>query len=402
MSVAKTQKLVKSIAKHGVEVVEQFGDLLEDGSMKPSEVHIPTILEHDFGPDYRRRIDTMSADALENIVTSSVFNKMIPKVIRAILRAEPKETYKMAGMVTSESKGECEGQYEDHGVFHDIQVKELCELGKAPLYGVATDFLRHPKKKTVGADIAWTREALCKDPNGYLQSMIPALRDAHDEDRENKLLDVFVGHTPTYDRSGTLYDTYYAADGSSTPFASGASGPWINAMAGDFTCSGDLQAIRDLFYDMTDLVHGRPKQMDVTSLEFLTSRQKADAIRPLLLATAVENDADCAGDATTRHYVMTAEVANGGSYTVEGYQRLVDRIVLRHGVTESEARNWIWAGKLNEFLGWVYTIRPEVNRLTLGAEEQRRRIVAIYSSLSAGYAYAKDPYKGVWMTPVQS
>lgn len=399
MSVLKTQKLVKAIAKHGVQVTEQLSEILEGGEMEWSEIHIPTILEHDFGPDYKARILAMEHDAMEAIITSSVFNKMIPKVIRAALRANPKETYVMSNAIPAESKGECEGRYEDHGVFADIQVHEVCELQAGPLYGVATDFQRHPVAKTASAGIAWTREALCKDPNSYLAGLIPQLRDSHDEYRENKLLDAFIGHTPSYDRSGTLYDTYYAADGSSTPFDSGASGPWINSADMDFTCSGDLQELKNLFYDMRDLVHGRPIEMDVTMLEFITSREKADAIRPLLLATAVENDAACAGDATTRHYVMTAEVANGGSFTVRGYQRLIDRIVLRHGVTEAEAKEWFWAGKLQEFLGWVYQIRPEVSRCPIGTEECLKRIVAVYTSLSKGYAYVKNPYKGVMLVP---
>lgn len=397
-----TKKLVKEIAKHGDDALEQVDGLLQDGSVKWNDIHIPSILEHDFGgPGYRDLINTMDNDAVEAIIASSVFNKMIIKQVRAALNETPKETYRLANAIPSESKGECEGRYEDHGVFSDIQVHEVSELQKGPLYGVATDFLRHPVAKSYSAGLAWTREALCKDPNGYLSSQIPKLRDAHFTKQEELLLDVFIGYTPTYDRSGTLYDTYYAEDGSSTVFDDGSSGPWINAKALDFGCSSDLQSVRDLFYDMRDMVHGRPIDMDTSNLQLWTSRQKADAIRPKLLASAVESDEDC-GVTGTRHYVMSAEVANGMTFDLVSYQRLVDRIVARWSVTAAEAQEWWFAGQPAEMFGFVWQIAPQITRCNLSSEDQRRRIVAVYDSLSKGYAYVKNPYKGVMLTPTAS
>lgn len=397
-----TKKLVKEIAKHGDDALEQVDEILKDGAVKWNDIDIPTILEHDFGGiGYRERITTMDNDAMEAVISSSIFNKMIIKQVRAALAENPKESYKLASRIGSETKGECEGRYEDHGAFSDIQVHEVSELQKGPLYGLATDFLRHPQAKSYSAGLAWTREALCKDPNGYLNQQIPKLRDAHFTKQEELLLDVFIGYTPTYDRSGTLYETYYAADGSSTVFDDGSGGPWVNAAALDFGCSADLQTVRDLFYDMRDMVHGRPIEMDTSNLQLWTSRQKADAIRPKLLASAVESDEDC--NATgTRHYVMTAEVANGMSFDLTSYQRLVDRIVAKWAVTAAEAQEWWFAGMVEEMFGFVWQIAPQITRCNISGDDQRRRIVALYDSLSKGYAYVKNPYKGVMLTPTQS
>lgn len=398
-----TKKLVKGIAKHGEDALEQLDGLFAEKAVKWDDIHIPSILEHDFGPDYRRRIDVggLDNDAMEAIISSSIFNKMILKTVRAALAETPKESYKLASKITAESKGECEGRYEDHGAFSDIQVHEVSELQKGPLYGLATDFQRHPVAKSYSAGLAWTREALCKDPNGYLNQQVPKLRDAHFTKQEELLLDAFIGYTASYDRSGTLYDTYYAEDGTSTVFDDGSSGPWVNSAALNFGCSADLQTVRNLFYDMRDLVHGRPIDIDTDNLELWTSKQKADAIRPKLLASAVESDEDC--DATgTRHYVMSAEVANGMTFDLMSYQRLVDRIALRWDLAAADAQEWWFCGKPAEMFGFVWQIAPQITRCNISGDDQRRRIVALYDSLSKGYAYVKNPYKGVMLMPSQS
>jgi uncharacterized lipoprotein YddW (UPF0748 family) len=80
------------------------------------------------------------------------------------------------------------------------------------------------------------------------------------------------------------------------------------------------------------------------------------------------------------------------------YLRLAEKIALRYSISLADARQWIWLGRLDEFIGFVYQIRPEVRRLNLSAEEQSRRIVARYDSHSKGYAYIKDPMKGIILT----
>lgn len=403
MSYPKTKKLVKALSGRNTAAMEQeFEEMLLGGEISRSELKLEAALEHDFGADYRRRINDVSDDAMEAIITSGVFNKMVTKVIRAALMEEPKEQYKMLSMVPIETVGECDGPIEDHGVFSDFQAHEVCELEAGPLYGVATDFLKHPRGKQASNGIAFTREALCRDPNGFISQQIPKLRDSLDEWRENKLLDVFIGYTPTYNRSGTLYDTYYAADASSTEFSDGSSGPWINAACNTFSCADDLDAVKDLFWDMTDMVHGREIQMDMDNLTLLTSKQNADRIRPLLLAQAVECDNSCSGEGQTCKYIMSAEVANGITFDLQSYSRLIDRIVLRYGVSRADAENWWWVGRIPEFIGWKTQIAPQVNRCPLGAEECRKRIVAVYSTLVKGYAMIMDPHKGVMLSPCAS
>ena len=95
---------------------------------------------------------------------------------------------------------------------------------------------------------------------------------------------------------------------------------------------------------------------------------------------------------------MSPETANGMTFSPKAYIRLVDAIRDRYSLTQAEANEWIFFGKLNEFMAWVYQIRPEVTRCPLGVDQCRKRIVAVYSSLSKGYAYIKDPMKAVWMT----
>lgn len=80
------------------------------------------------------------------------------------------------------------------------------------------------------------------------------------------------------------------------------------------------------------------------------------------------------------------------------YQRLIAAIMARYDLTQAEANEWIFFGKISEFMAWVYQIRPSVTRLTLSEEAQRRRIVAQYDSISKGYAYVKNPQKGLWLT----
>lgn len=361
------------------------------------DIDFQACLEQDFGPDCRGRINRMDHDALEAVMTSGTFNKMILRTIRHALRENPKEEYKLSNAITSETRGECEGNYRDWGVFSNPQVHEVCELEMGPLYGVATDYQDHPNGTQVSAGLAWTREALCADPNGYLMKQVPKLRDAHDEWKENKIIDAFIGYTPSYDRTGTLYDTYYES-GTATVFQNG--GAWVNASGDDFTCGSDLDTVRDMFDDMTDLVHGRRVITNTDNMQVWTSTSKKRKVMPILLSSEVRCDEPCDSDNQTCTYIMTGDVARGGmQVSVNAYFRLVDKIVERWGVSRAAAESWIWFGQdVNEFVGWVYQIRPEITRCPIAGDDCAKRIVARYTSLSKGYAYIKDPMKGIILT----
>lgn len=394
-----TEKILRDHKKHGEQVLEQLEVAMEtkDSGFRPQDVDLVVCLEQDFGPNWKHKVNTMGDDAMEAVITSGTFNKMAQRVIRTSLRENPREEYMLSNMVPTETRGECEESFKDYGIFSDIKVHEVCELEAGPLYGVASDWLGHPNGKTVSAGLAFTREALCKDPNGYLMSQIPKLRDAHDLYREEKLVDAMIGYNATYDRSDTLYDIFYDAN-DGTPFDDGSSGPWVNAVADTLVCGEDLQVVKNLFYDMTDLVHGRPMSVNTDNLDVFTSQRTRDRILPMLRATSVERDATCPGSGDTIHYHMSPETANGMTFNPKAYIRLVSAIRDRYDLTQEEANEWIFFGHLSEFMAWVYQIRPEVTRCPLGVKECQTRVVAVYSSLSKGYAYVKDPMKAIWMT----
>ena len=393
-----TKTVIEKFKKHGNEVLEDFDAALEAKQIKPAEIDLNYCVEHDFGPNFKEKIMNMGSDAMEAIVTSGTFNQMVQRTIRYSLQENPREEYKLSAITPVESRGECEESFKDWGVFSDIKVHELCELEPSPLYGIASDYLEHPNGKTVGAGIAFTREALCKDPNGFALQQVPKIADAHNLYREEKLVDTLIGYNATYDRSGTLYDIFYEDGATGTPFDDGSGGPWINAASLTLTCGEDLQTVKNLFYDMTDLVHGRPMSVDVTNLNVYTSQRTRDRILPLLNATSVEKDATCPGSGSTVHYFMSPEVANGMTFSPIEYQRLISAIMSRYSLTQAQANEWIFFGKIPEFMAWVYQIRPAVTRLNLSEEAQRRRIVAQYDSISKGYAYVKEPQKAVWLT----
>lgn len=394
-----TQKLINDVKKHGNSVLEQVDGAIEAKAIKPFDIDLVTCLESDFGSSYRDQVLTVSDDAMEAIMTSGVFNKMAQVVIRHTLMETPKEAYKLSNAVPSETRGECEESFRDWGVFSDIQVHEVCELEAGPMYGIATDYLEHPNGVAVAAGLAFTREALCKDPNGYLMSQVPKLVDAHNNYREDRLVDALIGYNVTWNRSGTEYDIYYDG-GTGSYFEDGSTGPWINSDDSTLTCSDDFQNIKNMFYDMTDLVHGRQLMISTDDLDVLTSDRKRDAVIPLLRATSVEKDITCG--AADQHYLMTPEVANGLTFNPMAYTRMVDAIASRYSITTALAREWMWFGHLSEFMAWVYQVRPTVNRCSPGPDQCRRRIVAIYDSYSKGYAYIKDPQKGLLLTGTES
>ena len=401
MSYTKSRKIAKALKEHGDVVESEMKEMLADKSLKTSEVAVEAFLEEDFGPNYRHKIQNLDDQAMEAIVTAGTFNKMIQTVLRHTLTETPREEFKAYGLVSKETAAECDGKYRDFGVFSDYQAHEVNELEAGPLYGVATDFMDHPDGKQASNGIAWTREALCRDPNRYLQSELPKIRQSLDLWREEAILDVMIGYKPTFDRSGTLYNTYYA-NGTNAYFSDGTNGPWINADQMYFSCSQDLTTIKNMFWDMTDMVHGRTIDQNIDSILMMTSRQQADRIRPLLLASAIECDKSCAEGENTCKYVMTAEVANGITFNVQTYNRLIDRIVLRYGCTRQEAQNWMFIGFPSEFMAWVTQIPAQVTRCPLGTEECRKRIVAVYSTLVKGYAYVKNQYKMVCTTDLST
>ena len=397
-----TQKIVNSLKKHGDVVLEEFDEALESKQVKPLDIDLNFCVEHDFGPDFKRKITEGSADALEAIMTSGTFNKMAQRAIRYSLQENPREEYKLSAITPTETRGECEESFKDWGIFSDIKAHEVCELEPGPLYGVASDYLEHPNGKQIAVGLAFTREAMCKDPNGFLMQQVPKIADAHNLYKEDKLVDTLIGYNAFYDRSGTLYDIFYEDGTGDTPFDDGSGGPWINAAATTLTCGEDLQDVKNLFYDMTDLVHGRPMSVDTSNLNVFTSQRTRDRILPLLNSTSVERDSTCPGSGDTVHYFMTPEVANGMTFAPQEYQRLTTAIMSRYSVTRAVANEWIFFGKIPEFMAWVYQIRPTVTRLNLSEEAQRRRIVAQYDSLSKGYAYVKEPQKGLWLTGATS
>ena len=396
----KTLALIKEIKKHGDVALEQLDSILEQGpeaGLHIYDLDLRAALEHDFGPAYRDRVENMESSALEAIVTSGMFHKMVQRQIRFGLMENPREQYKLLSLVPSETKGECEGNYRDWGVFSDFRVQKLSELQKAPLYGIATDYLDHPQGEMYGNALAWTREAMCKDPNGFIQTQVPKLVDAHQFEIELALLDTLLGYEYTYDRSGTEYDVYYD-DG--TVFTDGTNGPWQNSLPLAIECPSSFEPLKDLWRNMTDLVHGRPIEWNETNMQVLTSLEQASALRKILKSTQVEEDVTCAG--STFKYVMTPQVANDLDFEPVGYRRMVDKIVERYGVTEAQAQQWMWFGNIAEFMGLVYQIRPRAMRVPIGSEEYRRRIVAMYTTESKWYSYVKDPQKGVLVTDVDS
>ncbi len=396
----KTLALMKEIKKHGDVALEQLDSILEQGPEAGLHIYaldLRAALEHDLGPAYRDRVENMESPALEAIVTSGMFHKMVQRQIRFGLMENPREQYKLLSLVPSETKGECEGNYRDWGVFSDFRVQKLSELQKAPLYGIATDYLDHPQGEMYGNALAWTREAMCKDPNGFIQTQVPKLVDAHQFEIELALLDTLLGYEYTYDRSGTEYSVYYD-DG--TVFTDGTSGPWQNSLPLAIECPSSFEPLKDLWRNMTDLVHGRPIEWNETNMQVLTSLEQASALRKILKSTQVEEDVTCAG--STFKYVMTPQVANDLDFNPVGYRRMVEKIVERYSVTEAQAQQWMWFGNIAEFMGLVYQIRPRAMRVPIGSEEYRRRIVAMYTTESKWYSYVKDPQKGVLVTDVDS
>lgn len=400
---SKTRVIWQNHQKHGDVVLEEVEGMLRDRSLRPADINFNELLEMDFGTNARHKMMNLDQSVLEQIITSKTFDALLPRIIRQSLSEQPPEDLLVLSQITPESGDECGNTYRDWGVFSDPEVTEIAELEKAPNFGIAKDYMDHPTGKSWGLGLEFTREALCRDPNRYIQQQIPKIANSHNRNVENILLDFLIGYKGTYNRSGTYYDTYLAADGTSTPFSSGAGGPWVNALAMDFTCPGDLDTIKNLFYDFRDPVHGRPIDVPMSGLSVVTSKQYRDYLTRKMSASQIEEDVTC-GDGQVVKYVMSPAVANGGVEfsMLPGYQRFVDRIVARYNKTAAEAREWWFLGNIPEFLGWTWNIRPTVTRCPLGAEEVRRRIVASYTSLSSGYAYTKNPMRGMMIVPPEA
>lgn len=401
-----TEKVIRDIKKHGdaaLEALDQAIGLGPEKGLHFADLDLRAALEADFGPNYVDVINRKEDAAVEAVVTSGMFHKMVQRFIRFGLTQTPKEEYALLRRTPVETVGECEESYRDWGIFSDFKVHKLSELQKAPLYGLAADYLDHPRGEAYGNALAWTREALCKDPNRFIMSQLPLLLDAHNEEQENLLIDTVIGYNSNgnalWNRSGTVYDIYYD-DGTSSYFDDGTSGPWVNALATEFVCPADFQVLKDLWRDFTDMVHGRPEPFAETGLDVFTSLEQQDALRKLLNSTEVEEDVTC-GSSTIR-YKMTPQVANNLDFEPVGYRRMVSRIVERYGITETEAQKWMWFGHLSDFMALAYQVRPTAQRVPLAGEEYRRRIVAMYTTYSKWYVYVKNPKKGVLVTHVES
>ena len=89
----------------------------------------------------------------------------------------------------------------------------------------------------------------------------------HFTKQEELLLDAFIGYTRAMTAPGRCETrtTLKTAALRRSPVVPAVHGSTRRQL--DFGCSADLQSVRDLFYDMRDLVHGRPIDMDSNNLQ---------------------------------------------------------------------------------------------------------------------------------------
>jgi hypothetical protein len=239
-----------------------------------------------------------------------------------------------------------------------------------PTYGFGEDYIETPSTVKHGLIVPVTREAIFFDRTNLVLQRASEVGQVLGLHKEKRLLDVMLGAVNTYNRNGTVLDTYQT------------SGPWVNHRADnelrDWTSA---DAAEQLLAAMLDPHTGEPILV---------------AARHVLVTPAYRHAAARVFEATDIRYTTgptetTASNPLAGQYTVHASRLLLRRIVAS-GIDEAAARGWWFLGDFRRAFAYMENWPITVTQAPAGSEaEFTHDIVVRYKASERGTPAVLDP-----------
>jgi hypothetical protein len=356
---------------------------------------------HEFVTGIRHATDREFYEDMQPIIHSSAAAKLLQRTILAtlMLPCDP-ERFLLSSLVPVENVDNCDDGMQLNGLFDDFESLDVCEGEPIPWAQMGTDSLVLPKAKKGGRAIGFTREMMCKH-GAALDTYNVANRLALGQQlwREKKLMDIHIGAVDVYNRSDTLWATYYELGTDIAEFGNG--GPWVNAQQNVFCSLQSLELSGRLGRQMTDLMTGKKCSKSYNTV--ITSAETALDINVQQGAIRVEGAACTTADTgapltATQFHVDPDSLTTAGRQTVYDYERQVDSLVEAYGITDAQARDWWWNGDPAQAYRWYSNWGQTVERLPLGTNEVNRHIAMALQVSERGFGAVLDPQYAVWNT----
>jgi len=314
-------------------------EALHNGELQPEDFSIRELAEATLGAQWVKQLDPRG-DAVELVeageaVDASAFSNITGQVVYSrIMRAYRQEDFVLSQLVETISTRLDGEKIPGLGRLRD-EVAEVRPGMPYPSVGLGEDYIETPSTTKRGFIVPVTREAIFFDRTHLILQRAAEVGEILGLNKEKRLIDLLIGQTNTYKWKGVDYSTYYAA---------GASGPWVNELAGnelvDWT---NVDAAEQLFNEILDPNTGEPVLVRANSV---------------LVMPAYRHAANRVFNATEIHYggsdsqTQTVSPNLLRSYRIYD-SRLAYRRLLAAGVAPAEAKKWWFAGDFRRAFAYM-------------------------------------------------
>ncbi len=322
--------------------VQHLREALAEGTLRPEDFSLRDLAEGlvPDGSEWVRMMDPRHSggvnllESAEAVDLTAFLNVTGQVIYSKILEAYTQEAFvvsKLVDTVPTRLDGE---KIPGVGRLKD-EAAEVRPGMPYPHVGFGEDYIETPSTIKHGLIVAVTREAIFFDRTNLVLSRAAEVGEVLGVNKEKRLVDLVIGATNNYRWKGTNYNTYYA---------SGESGPWVNALSGnelvDWT---NIDAAEQLFAEILDPHTGEPVLVEPNTILVMPAYRHAAA--RVVNAASIEYAA--ANRPTTTHAPNPLS-----RYRVYD-SRLVYRRIVASGVTPAAAKKWWFLGDFRKAFAYM-------------------------------------------------
>jgi hypothetical protein len=242
-----------------------------------------------------------------------------------------------------------------------------------PNVGFGEDYIDTPQTTKRGLIVPVTKEAIFFDRTGLILERAREVGESLAIDKEKRCCDVMIGAVNNHNWKGTAYNTYQTTT------------PWINLLAGsgfDLVDWTDIDAVEQLFSQMTDPNTGEPIAINVNSIVATPARRHA--LNRILNATEIRFTGSGAATETLARNPISGYAPLTSQYL---YSRLV-----ASGITADQAKATWFMGDPSRAFRYIENWPLTVVQAPQNSEaEFNQDIVARFKASERGVAASFNP-----------
>jgi len=321
--------------------VKHLAEALAQGHLKPDDFSLRDLAEGlvPDGREWVRMLDPRSANGAALLEAEGVDVTAFLNVTGQVIYAKILESYTQEAFVASRLASTIPTRLDGEKIPGAGRIRDgALEVRPGmpyPHLGFGEDYVETPSTTKHGLIVPVTKEAIFFDRTNLVLARAAEVGEILGLNKEKRLVDLVIGATNNYKHNGTAYNTYYAT---------GDSGPWVNALAGnelvDWT---DVDAAEELFADMLDPSTGEPV-----------------LVRPnaVLVMPAYRHAASRVFQAEQITYTASgAPTTTWAANPLRSYQlfdsRLAYRRIIASGQTADAAKKWWFLGDFRRAFAYM-------------------------------------------------